>query len=173
MFINFGLKVSNMAIRLFITGGTIDCEKIEKNDKYIFGKTHIPEMLKQGRCNLDIICQVIMLKRSTYMTDKDRKKILKSCKDCKEDEIIITHGTATMVETAKVLGNNIKNKTIVLLGAMVPYNKKNSDALFNLGCAVSAVQALPKGVYITMNGKIFSWENARKNKELGLFEKIK
>ena len=107
------------------------------------------------------------------MTDEDREKILQSCKDCEEDKIIITHGTDTMVETAQVLGKNIKDKTIVLVGAMIPYNQEKSDALFNLGCAVSAVQILPKGVYIAMNGKIFSWDNVRKNKELGLFESIK
>lgn len=161
-----------MIIKLLITGGTIDCKKIEEKDKYIFEKTHLPEMLKQGRCKIDIDSHVIMLKDSIHMTDEDREKILQNCKDCEEDKIIITHGTDTMVETAQVLGKNIKNKTIVLLGAMIPYNQNNSDALFNLGCAVSAVQSLPKGVYITMNGKIFSWDNVRKNKELGLFETL-
>ena len=78
-----------------------------------------------------------------------------------------------MVETAQVLGKNIKNKTIVLLGAMIPYNQKKSDALFNLGYAISAVQVLPKGVYIAMNGKIFNWNHVRKNKELGIFEETK
>ncbi len=162
-----------MIIKLLITGGTIDCERIESKDKYIFEKTHLPEMLKQGKCRFDIESQVLMMKDSIYMTDEDREKILQSCKDCKQDKIIITHGTDTMVETAQVLGKNIRNKTIVLLGAMIPYNQKNSDALFNLGYAVSAVQSLPKGIYITMNGKIFSWNNVRKNKELGLFETLK
>ncbi len=162
-----------MTIKLFITGGTIDCERIEDKDKYVFEKTHLPEMLNQGRCKVDIANQVLIMKDSIYMTNEDREKILQSCKDCKEDKIIITHGTDTMVETAQVLGKNLKNKTIVLLGAMVPYNQEKSDALFNLGCAVSAVQSLPKGVYIIMNGKIFSWDNVRKNKELGLFETLK
>ena len=98
---------------------------------------------------------------------------MQSCKDCTEDKIIITHGTDTMSETAQILGKVIEDKTIVLLGAMVPFNQPKSDALFNLGCAISAVQFLPKGVYITMNGKIFSWDNVRKNKEQGLFENIK
>lgn len=161
-----------MTIKILITGGTIDCEAIEQNNKYVFEKTHVPEMLKQGRCALNISIQVLMLKDSIYMCNKDREKILQSCKDLKEDKIIITHGTDTMVETAQFLGKNIKNKTIVLLGAMIPYNQKKSDALFNLGCAVSAVQFLPKGVYITMNGKIFSWSNVRKNKKLGIFETL-
>ena len=122
-----------MTLKLFITGGTIDCERIEDNDKYIFEKTHLPEMLKQGRCKVDIDSQVLMLKDSMYMTGKDREKILQNCKDCKEDKIIITRGTDTMVETAQVLGKHIKDKTIVLLGAMVLYNQEKSDALFNLG----------------------------------------
>ena len=160
-------------IKLFITGGTIDAEKIEKEDKYIYDKTYIPEMLKQGKCKVDIKNKILFMKDSIYTTDKDREKILQSCKNCKESKIIITHGTDTMTETAQILGKKIKDKTIILLGAMVPYNQKKSDALFNLGCAISAVQTLPNGVYITMNGKIFSWDNVRKNKELGLFENIK
>lgn len=151
-----------MKIKLFITGGTIDAEKIEKGDKYVYDKTYIPEMLKRGKCKVDIESKVLFIKDSIYTTDSDREKILQNCKNCKENKIIITHGTDTMVETAQILGKEIKNKTIVLLGAMVPYNQKKSDALFNLGCAISAVQILPWGVYITMNGKIFSWDNVKK-----------
>ena len=161
-----------MTIKLFITGGTIDCEKIEKENKYIFTKTHLPEMLEQARNRVDINSEILMLKDSVYMTNSDRERILKRCKSTKEDKIVITHGTDTMVETAQVLGKNIKDKTIVLLGAMTPYNQKNSDALFNLGSAITAVQLLSKGVYITMDGKIFSWDNVRKNKELGEFEEL-
>tara|TARA_Y100000310_G_C20180690_1_gene577971 strand:- start:60 stop:545 length:486 start_codon:yes stop_codon:yes gene_type:complete len=160
-------------IKLFITGGTIDVDKIEEGDKYIFDKTKTPQMFEQARCKVDIKSQVLFLKDSIYTTDEDREKILQSCKECTENRIIITHGTDTMPETAQMLGKEIADKTIVLLGAMVPYNQPNSDALFNLGCAISAVQSLPHGVYITMNGKIFSWDNVRKNKELGLFENIK
>lgn len=162
-----------MAIKLFITGGTIDCEREDKEGNYIFGETYIPKMLKQGRNKKDIMTKLLMLKHSSNMTKEDRKKILQNCKDCKEDKIIITHGTDTMVETARVLGKEIKDKTIVLLGAMIPYNQENSDALFNLGCAVSAVQSLSNGVYITMNGKIFNCDNIKKNKELGEFQTIK
>lgn len=160
-------------IKLFITGGTIDVDKIEEGDKYIFDETKTPQMIEQARCKVDIKSQVLFLKDSLYATDEDREKILQNCKDCIENKIIVTHGTDTMPETAQMLGKEIADKTIVLLGAMVPYNQPNSDALFNLGCAISAVQSLSKGVYITMNGKIFSWDNVRKNKELGLFENIK
>ena len=127
-------------------------------------------MLKQSRCNAEIEIKFLMAKDSLLMDDKDRSKVLEECRKSKEEKIIITHGTDTLVETAKTLGKSIRNKTIVLLGAMVPYNQKNSDALFNLGAAVSAVQILPMGVYISMNGKIFNWDNVKKNRELKRFE---
>lgn len=161
-----------MKIKLITTGGTIDCQNIDENNKYSFDESYVPKMLKQSNCTVDIEIKFLMSKDSLLMTEQDRKKILEECKNSKEEKIIITHGTDTMVETAKVLGKNIKNKTIVLLGAMVPYNQKDSDALFNLGTAISAVQTLPCGVYITMNGKIFDFDKVKKNKELGLFEKI-
>jgi len=130
-------------------------------------------MLKQSRCNEDIEIKFLMAKDSLLMNEEDKQKILEECDKSKEDRIIITHGTDTMIETAKTLGNGIKDKTIVLLGAMVPYNKKDSDALFNFGSAISVVQTLPKGTYIVMNGKIFDWNNVKKNKKLERFETIK
>jgi L-asparaginase len=114
-----------------------------------------------------------MLKDSLQMRSEDREGILKKCVDCLENRIIVTHGPDTMVETGRVLGSNVKGKTIVLVGAMIPYAFGASDALFNLGCAFAAVQALRQGVYITMNGKIFRWDNVIKNKESGEFEKLK
>ena len=104
------------------------------------------------------------------MNDDDRQQILAACLACDESKIVITHGTDTMVETSQVLAAQIKDKTVVLLGAMVPYKIKNSDALFNLGCAVAAVQTLKNGVYITMNGKIFNYDEVIKNKDLGEFQ---
>jgi L-asparaginase len=162
-----------MPIKLFITGGTIDSEKYFGRQRYVFDKTHIPEILSQSRCVADIDSEIIMLKNSYYMDDSDREKILQSCKNCKENKIIVTHGTDTMTQTAKILGENIKNKTIILFGAMVPYNQVNSDALFNLGFAISSVQYLPKGVYIAMNGKVFTWDKVKKDKKLGLFKETK
>jgi L-asparaginase len=161
-----------MKIRLITCGGTIDCENIDENNVYSFKESYIPKMLKQSRCNADIEIKFLMAKDSLLMNEADRQRILEECKKSKEDRIIITHGTDTMTETAKTIGNGIKNKTIVLLGAMVPFNQKDSDALFNLGSAVSAVQTLPNGVYIAMNGKIFNWNNVKKNKTLGRFEEL-
>jgi len=159
-------------IKIFITGGTIDCLLIKDNEEYSFGDTNIPKLLDQGRCKLEIKSEVLMMKDSLLITEEDRNIILDNCANCNETQIVITHGTDTMVETAKVLGKNISDKTIVLLGAMIPYNQENSDAMFNLGCAISAAQTLPYGIYITMNGKIFSWNNVKKNKALGIFETL-
>jgi len=166
--------MTNKPIRLFITGGTIDCVYYRpKTDEWKFRETFIPKMLKQARVTYPVVAEKLMLKDSRGITDKDRGLILKRCKKCREDKIVITHGTFTMVETARFLGSKIKNKTIILVGSMVPFNEKNSDALFNLGCAITAVQVLTKGTYVTMNGKIFLWNNVRKNIKLGKFEELK
>lgn len=159
-----------MTIKLLITGGTIDKQYNELNGELIFTQSGIEDMLAQGRVKLDILYETVMLKDSLDMDDDDRQKILSSCLACDESRIVITHGTDTMVETSQALAGEIKDKTIVLLGAMVPYQFKNSDALFNLGCAVAAVQTLECGVYITMNGKIFNFDEVSKNKELGEFQ---
>jgi len=136
----------------------------------IFTKSGVEDMLAQGRAKLDIAYKTVMLKDSLDMDDNDRQKILSSCLACNESRIVIIHGTDTMVETGQVLAAEIKDKTIVLLGAMVPYQFKNSDALFNLGCAVAAVQILKSGVYITMNGKVFKYDEVVKNKKIGEFQ---
>jgi L-asparaginase len=109
---------------------------------------------------------------SLEMSDEDRQIIITNCEKSEEDKIVITHGTDTMVETAKAISDKIKNKTIIITGAMVPYKFGSSDGLFNLGSALAFVQTLPKGVYISMNGKYFHADNVRKNKELGLFEEL-
>jgi len=159
-----------MTIKLLITGGTIDKQYDELNGELIFTQSGVEDMLTQGRVKLDISLETVMLKDSLDMDDSDRQQILESCLACDEPQIVITHGTDTMVETSQVLATKIKDKTIVLLGSMVPYQFKNSDALFNLGCAIAAVQTLEKGVYITMNGKIFNYDEVIKNKDLGEFQ---
>lgn len=161
------------AIRILITGGTIDKEYDPLTGELIFAKSHLSNILNQVRCKVGSVLEEVMLKDSLQMRSEDREEILKKCVDCLENRIIVTHGTDTMVETGRVLGSNVKGKTIVLVGAMIPYAFGASDALFNLGCAFAAVQALRQGVYITMNGKIFPWDNVIKNKESGEFEKLK
>ncbi len=161
-----------MPIKILVTGGTFDKEYNEINGALYFKDTHINEMLKLGRCRLEINMRTVMMIDSLDMTEADRRLILENCKKAPEDKIVITHGTDTMVETAKMLGENINGKTIVLTGAMIPYAFGSSDGLFNLGSALSFVQALPPGVYIAMNGKYFAWDNVRKNRERGEFEEI-
>ncbi|MDE1873693.1 MAG: asparaginase [Candidatus Micrarchaeota archaeon] len=162
-----------MGIRIFVTGGTFDKEYNELNGSLFFKDTHIPEMLKLARSKLEVDVRTLMLIDSLDMSESERKVILENCKNAKEDRILITHGTDTMVDTGKVLGENIKNKTIVLTGAMIPYKFGSSDGLFNLGSALAFVQSLPSGVYIAMNGEYFTWDNVRKNKSAGEFETIR
>lgn len=163
----------NKDIRILITGGTIDCKRINpKTKEYFYEETHLPEILKQARHKCNPEMDVLMMKDSIFMNDEDREKILKECKSCKEDRIVITHGTDTMTDAATFLGKRIKNKIIVLIGAIIPFNQNNSDALFNLGSALTAAQLLDKnGVYITMNGEIYTWDNVVKNKEQERFER--
>jgi len=159
-----------MNIQFFITGGTIDKVYNELTGELEFDSTHIVDMLNRGRSMVDTTSEVLFLKDSLELSDKDRQLILSKCLECNDDKIIITHGTDTMVDTAKLLGEKIKDKTIVLFGSMIPYSIDNSDALFNLGVALGAVQNKDNGVYVTMNGKAFDFDKVTKNKEKGLFE---
>lgn len=161
-----------MQIRLFITGGTFDKEYNELNGKLYFEDTHVPEMLDLGRSKLDVNIRTLMMIDSLEMNDEDRDIIAHNCLQCEENKIVITHGTDTMVETARLLAEKVPGKTILLTGAMIPYKFGSSDGLFNLGAALAFVQTLPEGIYIAMNGKYFDWNNVRKNKELGLFEAL-
>ena len=159
-----------MTIKILITGGTFDKEYSELTGELFFKNTHISGMLELGRANINVKIRTLMLIDSLKMNDNHRKIIFEKCQSSKEDRIIITHGTDTMAETAKFLGQNIENKTIILTGAMIPYAFGSSDGLFNLGSALAFAQSLPHGVYIAMNGKFFYWHNVRKNKETGVFE---
>ncbi|HRY42986.1 MAG TPA: asparaginase domain-containing protein [Thermoanaerobaculia bacterium] len=161
-----------MAIKLLITGGTFDKDYDELTGKLYFRDTHIHEMLKLGRCRLQTRVRTVMMVDSLEMTDSDRKIIEEICCKSEEEQIVITHGTDTMEETARVLGAVGLPKTIVLTGAMIPYAFGSSDGLFNLGSALSFVQVLPHGVYVAMNGTYFPWNDVRKNRGLGVFEKL-
>jgi L-asparaginase len=159
-----------MAIRLFITGGTFDKTYDEISGRLDFRDTHVHEMLRLGRCRLDVAVRTLMMVDSLEMTDADRQVVLQNCRRAAEERIVVTHGTDTMTDTARVLGAAALPKTIVLTGAMVPYAFGSSDGLFNLGSALSFVQALPRGVYIAMNGRWFPWDGVVKNRALGVFE---
>lgn len=162
-----------MCIRIFVTGGTFDKEYDEIKQILFFKETHINEVLKNGRCKVDTEVRTLMMVDSREMTEEDRQVILNNCKKVKENKIIITHGTDTMVETAEYIAKAKLNKTIVFTGAMIPYRFGSSDGLFNLGAAFGFVQALPPGVYVAMNGRIFNWDNVRKNLKTGVFEELK
>jgi L-asparaginase len=161
-----------MSVRIFVTGGTFDKEYNELNGQLFFKDTHIQEILKLGRSKLNLEIRTLMLIDSLEMTDADRDLIADNCNRCDEDRIVITHGTDTMTETAKVLAEKVKGKTIVITGAMIPYKFGSSDGLFNLGGALAFAQTLPSGVYIAMNGRYFDWNNCRKDKQNGIFEEL-
>ena len=158
-----------MRALVVVTGGTFDKDYDERTGILSFRKTHLREMLSLGRCRLKTRVSVLMMKDSLRMTAADRRRILSACRRAPESRIVITHGTDTMAETAAVLGRAISGKTVVLTGAMRPYRFGSSDGLFNLGSALSFAQALPPGVYIAMNGLVFSWDDVKKDKRLGAF----
>ena len=162
-----------MAIRLFITGGTFDKEYNELNGELFFKDTHMSDLLEMGRNRVDVEIRTLMMVDSLEMTDEDRELIIHQCNNCEEDNIVITHGTDTMTETAKLLANKVKDKSIILTGAMIPIKFGSSDGLFNLGSALAFAQSLPQGVYIAMNGRFFNADNVRKNKQTGFFEESK
>ena len=158
-------------IKLFITGGTLDKNYNELTGELEFSRTHLPEMLLQANCQVEITTQQLMLKDSLEINDTDRQTILQACLDANELQIIITHGTDTMVQTAKLLSTQpqLKHKTIVLTGAMRPYKLGSSDALFNLGNAISAVKSAQGGIYIAMNGELFVANKVKKDTNKGIF----
>jgi len=163
------------AIRIVVTGGTFDKEYNELTGALAFKATHLPEMLRLGRSRVDVSIHTLMMIDSLDMTDADRARIVEACAGAAESQIVVTHGTDTMVETARTLAASFPrdgNKTIVLTGAMVPYAFGSSDGLFNLGSAISFAQVLPPGVYLAMNGRFFQWDHVRKNRETGTFEAV-
>jgi L-asparaginase len=161
-----------MAIRILVTGGTFDKEYNERTGQLFFKDTHIAEMLRLGRSRVQTTIRTVMMIDSLEMTEADRALIVQNCLQSDENRIVITHGTDTMTETAAAISQAVSGKTVVLTGAMIPYAFGSSDGLFNLGSALSFVQVLPPGVYISMNGKCFPWDRVRKNRERGEFEEI-
>ena len=159
-------------VRIIATGGTFDKEYNELNGALFFHETHVPEMLRLGRCLLPVEVSSVMLMDSLDMTDADRDRIAAACADAPENRIVITHGTDTMVETAVHLAARFSGKTVVLTGAMVPYKFGSSDGMFNLGSALAFVQTLDPGVYVAMNGRCFTWDRVRKNRDRGVFEAL-
>jgi len=161
-----------MAILILITGGTFDKEYDELTGRLDFAGTHVPQMLERGRCRLEVDVRTAMMVDSLDMSEADREFVAQQCRRAAETRIVVTHGTDTMVETARAIAAAVTAKTVVLTGAMIPYAFGSSDGLFNLGSALSFAQVLPPGVYIAMNGQHFAWDKVRKNRESGVFEAL-
>lgn len=161
-----------MAIRILVTGGTFDKAYDELTGTLAFRESNVRPMLARARCRIDVAVDVLMMIDSLDMGDAERARIVAACRECPEQQVVITHGTDTMAETARVLGEAaVAGKTIVLTGAMIPFAFGSSDGLFNLGSAVSFAQVLAPGVYVAMNGRCFPWDDVRKNREQGVFER--
>ncbi len=163
----------SQTVRVFVTGGTFDKEYDERTGKLFFKDTHLREMLKLARCRVPVEVRTLMMVDSLDMDDHDRELILSQCRKSDLERIVVTHGTDTMAETARNLGQAaLPGKTIVLTGAMIPFAFGSSDGLFNLGAALAFAQSLPAGVYVAMNGRFFTWDNVRKNRDVGQFEEL-
>jgi L-asparaginase len=161
-------------IQLYVTGGTFDKDYNYINGELYFKDTHLHQMFERGRCTLNIDIKTLMMVDSLEMTDSDREIIIHNCKKSNSNQIIITHGTDRMVETALLIKEaNIAGKTIILTGAMIPYAfGTSSDGFFNLGSALAFVQSLTAGVYVVMNGQYFECDKVKKNRDTGYFEKL-
>ena len=161
-------------IQVFVTGGTFDKEYNFITGKLYFRNTHLREMFERGRCTVDLDIKTLMMIDSLDLTDTDREIIAYNCKKSENDRIIVTHGTDTIVETARVIAESgINDKTIVLTGALIPATfGTSSDGFFNLGSTLAFVQSLPYGVYISMNGRFFNWDKVVKNTKTGFFEEL-
>lgn len=160
------------AIAIFITGGTIDKSYNEIKGCLTFKKSSIPTILKQSKTTVKHIVKELMLVDSLDMSSTQREEIVNACKNATNNQIVITHGTDSIVETATQIAKENLTKTIVLTGAMIPYSIKKDDAQFNIGTAIAFVQTLSPGVYIAMNGVYFKWDNVEKNRALGVFQSL-
>jgi L-asparaginase len=159
-----------MSLRLIATGGTFDKHYNELTGELGFADSHLPAVIARSRMTVAVALETLPLLDSLEMQDADRQRVLAACRDAPEPAIVIIHGTDTMRETAGVLGAAALAKTIVLTGAMIPYEIANSDALFNLGFATGVAQTLPAGVYVAMNGQVFGWDKVSKNRAAGVFQ---
>jgi L-asparaginase len=154
-----------MKIKFFTTGGTIDKIYFDDLSEYKVGEPKVDSILKDARINFDYEIESLFRKDSLDITEEDRIIIFNAVKNDNNKYIVITHGTDTMIKTADIL-KAIKDKVIVLTGAMEPARFKSSDAYFNLGGATSAVQVLGIGVYICINGRVYNPEKIQKNRDL-------
>mgnify|MGYP006267041381 CR=1 FL=1 len=159
-----------MHITILTTGGTIDKVYFDAKSDYEVGEPLIGEILQEANVNFDFDVHTLFQKDSLDLTDADRFVIVETVRECTDRHIVITHGTDTMVDTARAIEEANTGKTVVLVGALNPARFRSSDAIFNIGFAMAAVQALSPGVYIAMNGQVFSPGRVRKNRAANQFE---
>lgn len=159
-----------MTLRVIASGGTFDKHYDEIAGKLGFGLGHLAEVIRRARITVPVALEELPFLDSLDMKDADRQRILAAAAQAAESAIVVIHGTDTMRETAEVLGNAKLGKTVILTGAMIPYEIANSDALFNFGYACAAAQILPAGVYVAMNGRVFGWDKVEKNRAAGVFQ---
>ena len=168
---NSPTQTPQAGLRILVTGGTIDKIYDAAEGRLAFERTQVLEMLRQARVALPEECvQTVVLKDSLELVDADRHAIAAACEASPEERLVITHGTDTMVLTARHLAQSLCGRTVVLTGAMVPFSVNRSDALFNFGFAIAAARLLPHGVYVAMNGCVFPWDQVEKNRAAGWFE---
>ncbi len=164
-------EAANMKLRIITTGGTMDKLYYDANSEYEVGEPQIGDILAAMSVGFEFRVQPLMRKDSLDITESDRNLIFQVVSEAPEKHILITHGTDSMVETAQVL-KAVSDKVVVLTGALNPARFQGSDAVFNIGTAVAAVQMLDPGVYIAMNGRVFDADNVRKNPDANCFEEI-
>lgn len=159
-------------VRIIITGGTFDKDYDPLSQTLTFGHTHLPRIMKDVRVTVPVELEINQLTDSLMMDDVQRRRVVEACAGASESRVIITHGTDSMAATAEWIDQVRLNKTVVLTGAMIPYSVSGSDAVFNLGAAFLAVQVLPPGVYVVMNGRVFDAGRVTKNPDTGVFEHV-
>ena len=164
------MSATEPAARIIVTGGTFDKQYDAIKGELTFKQTHLPAILEQARVTIPVAIEINQLIDSLHMTDAHRQGVLAACRAARERSLVVVHGTDTMAETASVVGRANLGKTIVFTGAMIPYAVQGSDALFNLGFALAMAQALTPGAYIAMNGRVFPWDNVKKDREGGVFQ---
>jgi L-asparaginase len=158
------------AMRIIVTGGTFDKHYDAIKGELTFKESNLPAILAQARVTVPVQIEINQLIDSLHMTDAHRQSVLGACRAAPETALVVVHGTDTMVETAQVVGRAGLAKTVVFTGAMIPYAVQGSDALFNLGFALAMAQSMPHGAWVAMNGRVFPWDDVRKDKSGGVFD---
>jgi len=167
------MNEASAGARIIVTGGTFDKRYDAIKGELTFTETHLPALLEQARVRQPLAVDIRLLIDSLQMTEAHRQEVLKACRDAPERSIVVVHGTDTMVQTARVVGEARLGKTVVFTGAMVPYSVQGSDAPFNLGFAIAASLTLPPNAYVAMNATIFPWNDVEKDKAEGTFKRIR